>query len=430
MRRGARRIPRVPEVATAFALTFLGASSLDAQPLTLLTTTDGPALTSQGPIENEEILLLPSSSNGVEQLISSRAWAILLGDADGNGRLDDEPTEIDALAPIPGTTRLSIWDLAFSLDVDRPLRAGRVLRDGDLLRLTETGQIEVLFSEEEIAGALATFDDVDLDGACLLPDGSLIFSLGGNIITLSPGLAADNGSPLIDDHAVLMLTPGAPRAHVLHSGLEMIAMANRALGTSYVSLIDVQGLEIDPHGSGEDLLFATGLRNTPGAGTVLTTRDGGRVAHLYGRPLVPATFGFVDSEDLNALALVPCATPPPSLRLLTPEVSAAGDLDIEIGCGGPGRRGRLLASSLTGTKVTTETIPGLGGAGLLFLDRSDALFRSSLRSPKTWFRADGSGRARVTLAPPGKLAGTSLVLQAFVQETREASYPVLVRVTD
>ncbi len=405
-------------------------SPLLADELSLLITTDGTAQIGSRILDDEEILLFkPGHPLPMTELLSHEAWGVLLGDLDRDGSLNDTPTEVDALIPLVDSSRgISVFDLALSFDTDRILLDGTLVSDGDIIRLNPDGTITFVYKEQRIAGALNTFQDVDIDGAALLPDGGLIFTLAQEVVTLSPALAAQNGnSPLLSDHIVFVLPVGANAARIRHTEAEIVALANNALGTSYASLIDVQGLEVDPTSSG-DILFTTGIHTVLGASTVISTRNGGSIATVNGMPLTPELFGFAEGEDLNSLALIAAETLPLHLgvdsRTITPWFGEKVELKVRGGT--PGRQGRILASELVGLHVPAREQDRLAGAGALFVDPASRLFQASVRSKRNRFTFDSTGSAALSLRVGSDLWNAKIILQAVEEGSRNVSYPVSV----
>jgi hypothetical protein len=165
------------------------------------------------------------------------------------------------------------------------------------------------------------------DSVVCLPADALHFDADGNIISLTP------------DCAVVVLDNGAVNALVQHA--ELLSPA----GSAIHNLGDLQALALDPAGgtfqplqpvstlpAGVPHLLFNGQRLGP---TVLSTRDGGRIATLNGQPLgaVPfdgRTLGLhasssATTDDLNALLVLPTA---PDLPLLDVE---HGDVDLAAG---------------------------------------------------------------------------------------------------
>lgn len=403
-----------------------------APDLALLTSTDGSSFLSSRPVEDDEILVLdPGKAAGLEVLINRTNWSVLFGDTNRDGVYSDGPTEIDALVCLNEDRIIhSAFDLGFSLDTDRQLVDGRFVRDGDLLRLLPGGKVEVILSEQQLANALQTLDDVDIDGVTRRANGEFLFSLDRDIVTLSPSLAARNGSPLLNDHCVFSLRTGAPRAELLFTGDEMLQFVNRTLGTSYVSAIDIQALEIDPDDPNH-LLFTTGISFGPGSSTVFTTNRNGAIAELAGLRLSGAVFGLDDEEDLNTLALVHS---PQGLRFDTPtpaiSISRGEQAIFQVRGATPHSRGRILASVTSRPAIGATARPDLLGIGHLFVDLSDRFFRASLKSPRTRFTADAEGNANLELPPSSRLVGLNLILQAVEIDSRSTSHPIVVRILD
>src|SRR5262245_19835687 len=87
-------------------------------PRSLLVVTDRSTGTVDGrfpDIDDEEVLALDADSGTAVPFVQDVNWRSLLGDANGNGLLDDVPSKVDAIAadPTKGEVR-SAYDLFYS----------------------------------------------------------------------------------------------------------------------------------------------------------------------------------------------------------------------------------------------------------------------------------------------------------------------------
>ncbi len=425
---------------SACLLSVLGvaiAARSAAQDRRLLLVTDGSATTVSGrlgTIDDEEILsVVPGRDVEVTGWLGDRNWPVLLGDQDRNGRLDDVPSEIDALeasnASVSDPTAFDLW---LSLRSDRLFIDGTRVRDGDVFSLVPGGGARIEVSEDDFRRWIATGDDVDVDALALLSDGSIAFSLDEPVASSDAAIVSRNGgSAVVDDEAIFVHRLGEARAELHRSGPEVVALVNRVLGTTYQSVLNVQGLAEDPLEVGS-LLFTTGIFQGAGATQVFTTARGGSLGRLNGAPLDASAFGFADSEDLgDVTVLAPSlAETPLSLDVAESEPSRSGDgLALFHVLGRPSERIRILVGHGATPLPNPVLVPGLGGAGYLFLDPSDVLVQRTASRPRLAFVLDAIGARDIALPLTGRAPnGTLLLFQVFSQDRAAASFPVAIRI--
>lgn len=430
-----RIAPRAARVASA-AVLAAGIALAASRPApaaggarAILLVPDSSASTSDGrfpDLDDEEIVVFdPARPGSLVPFLQDVNWPTLLGDANRDGRLDDAPARVDAIAPA-GDTAASAFDLLFSFSSDRVF-LGQLVRDGDLVRLVPGGSFEVVISEAALRAALATEADIDLDAAAFAPDGAFLFSLDDTIGTSSSLLARENGgSRLLSDATVFEIPAGAATARVLFREADVLRMVNRALGTAYLSVVDLQGLEIV---DGE-ILFTTGILTGPATGTVFTARAGGEVAALGGVPLDGGAFGTSGREDWNGLAAVATPLSPLVLDTATPSVSRSGDarIEVRIASGTPFGRARLLATPLARPMSPPSVEGTLGGTGYVFLERSSPMYARSLVSPRTLVPLDARGDATISFPLRATTPVMALGLQAIDETTRTASHAIVIEI--
>ncbi len=378
-------------------------------------------------IDDEEIVAFDPETGEILPFLQDSNWRSLLGDADGDGRFNDVPAQVDAIAAMGGSVS-SAYDLLYSFTTDRTFLGGTVARDGDLVRLLPGGGAEIVVSEEDLRLALGTSSDIDLDAAAFEPDGTLLFSLDSSIVTSSAAIAAENGgSRVLPDETVFALPPAASRARVRLRDADVIAAVNRALGTSYASVIDVQGLEVL---DGGEILFTTGIFSGPGAGAIFTTAGGGRIAVAGGIPLDGPAFQLGSPVDWNGLAIVAEPLRPLVLDTDLPVTSRSADgrISVRIAAGTPGGLARILATPVSRPVIAPTPESALRGTGYIFVARTDPMYARSLSSPRTLLRLDSRGDAAVSFRLRPTTPAITLTLQAVDETSRAASHGIVVEI--
>ena len=418
------------------------------------------------------VRLVPAAGGPARKLTGLAEWACLLGDEDGDGDLweglFDDLDAVGLNAWFPPPERLRSRDLILSCE-DAFGGAQETFAydsigacDGSLFRLERTPdgqsfQVRTFLAEWMVLQAIGQFDftdGVDVDAFAMDGEGNIYLSfrvdelvngvvleddgvvaLPGNRLDWSTQLdvvSADPGS------AVRVLDALAVNALVLHAGLK------NASGLTITSLTDLQALELDPSGgsfapvqASQDLpavphLLFNGQTLGP---TVLTTRDGGRIATLDGAALGslslsggplgldPASTSGATS-DLNALLVLPDTLPVPMLDVTDGEVDvhATGSAEIE-----------LLGAHFTPAAPALLLVDGrmaLGGdtfpslplpAALVYPDWYLGTFPVLLAVV-----ADGAGRFRQALTAPAVPVSYVVLAQAADLVRKEVSSPALV----
>jgi len=409
-------------VAGVVLSSFVGAAAPRAVAQRLLVSTETDALSAGAkatPFREEDVLFLGNGS-GPSSFVSWQNWRVLVGDADGDGHFDDQPSEVDALAIAPGAPeRPSAFDILVSFSTDRTFPSGLKARDGDVIRLVPGGSFEIAYSEDMFTGGTGT-TAIDVDALAVAPDGTFYFSFAEDEITAAGYLAAENGgNATLDEACVFRWQTRETEAHLFLTPENLIAMVNHAVGTSLTTVGDLQGLELDPANPGA-LLFAVSSKSRGPEGTVFTTAGGGQVAVVGGVTLAGDSMGFSEPESLDSLALVPDQKPPFEMRADVTEASLATNAYVEIflGHGTPLGEAVVLVSPAMTPTSTPVPMPKLRGTGRLYVDTTSVLFKSSLRNPKFRTRLDANGCG--TLRFP--TAGSPVGIVRFVQSVDVASF--------
>ncbi len=409
----------------------LGAGSARAQPHSLFLSPEGSAQTmsgNPGEVEDEDILLYsPGQSSEPGLFIHDQNWEALIGDGDGDGMFDEEPTDVDALFVDPQIgSPVSVFDLWVSFTSDRRFASGTLARDGDIIQVLPGGDFLTIFSEEFFEGITAT-SSVDVDAFAVTAAGEILFSFAENEVTGSATLIAQNGgSDSILDGVVFLYTPGDAEAFILFAEQDVIDMVNNAISGSLTTIGDTQGLSLDPGHPGQ-FLFAVSSKSSQVEGTLFSTHLEGSIAELNGVALSGSSFGFSEEETLNCFCVATSQAAPMTMRLDTPDipVSSAGDVMVHVAQGVPGSRVQIIASPAV-LPITPMTVDErLTGSGLFFTDISSRLFQNTARSLRFRITLDEQGRGSFMFSRPASSPGLARVLQAIDVRTFEATYGIV-----
>ncbi len=402
----------------AFAL-LLDSAPVHAQTYSIVTSTSGDAATAELPdIDDEELLVCtPGAGRPAASFLSDLSWEVIIGDADGDASYDDEPAEIDAIAFLPGASpRPTIYDAFVSFGSTQRFSSGQEALDGDLVRLRRDGSIDIAYPESALTSATGT-SAVDVDALAIEASGAIYFSFAENETTSLDSLIAANGGPTLDDGCVFRLEAGAPLATLSFRETDLAGMVSTALGRIVSSIVDVQGLEIDPAHAGA-LLFAVASTASGLEGTIFTTANGGAVASLNGAQLTGDSMGFATEESLDGLAIVPGFASPVALEVDTPDVplSTTPAVTVRILHGTPGGTVRLLISEARPPYFEPTPAP-FGGVGLYYVDTSSALYQRTSTRARWRVPIDATGTG--TFVYP--TANTQVGIQRILQPLDEAS---------
>lgn len=397
-----------------FVFACLLAAPLAAQGLAYSVATD---LALPLPIRDEEVHWLSPSAQ--RPFVPRDLLALLRGDANGNGRFDDAPTDVDALEWSSG----SFTGLLASISADSTIPGGPTLRDGDIFRIDPAGLV-VAYPESLFTAATGTVD-VDIDAFATAPDGTLWWSFADDETTTSATLTATLGGNVINRHVVFKLVPGAVEASVVLTQTSVTTLFNAACGTSATTVVNTTDIAVDPFHPGA-LLLTCGSTSTALRGRVISTHGGGTPFSFGGMSVDPSAFPTTTAPSLDGLAWVP-APPAPTLRSLTDAPSiAASDLIDLLGEGfAPGEAVLFAVSPPAFPRPGFASLFGIGGFGYTPLDLASPAFALSVASPEFRLFADAFGRVRWQ-RPAGGLVPTTALVQALGLGTTAASTPAVV----
>jgi hypothetical protein len=347
--------------------------------------------------------------------------AVLTGDSDGDGLFDDAPSDLDA-AHFAGGAGHEAWLL--SCTANFTAAGGVQVLDGDVFRFTATG-VQIVYAESFFQNATGT-TAIDVDAFAVGPLGELYFSFAEDETTSNAALIAQNGgAPLLDEQCVFRLDAGAATA-VLHlTPAQALSVFNAACSATATTLIDVDGVEVDPFHPGHLLLTcassAAALR-----GRVVSTFGGGQIFFVGGIEAGPVGFDFATPTSLDALAWTPNPYTP-VLRIAQQHVSVATSTMQTITVGGllPGEIVRFAVTDALMPRPLCTTWPGAGGFGSTALDVTSPLLAFSLGLPALERTADAFGQATFQFSVAGLPANVYAAVQAIVPATGVFSTPTV-----
>ncbi|MCB9897537.1 MAG: hypothetical protein H6825_06005 [Planctomycetes bacterium] len=301
------------------------------------------------------------------------------------------------------------------VEIDADLDVDAFVQDAD-------GALYLSFRADESVNGVLLADD----GVVCIPAEAITYDESGDVAAVAP------------DSAVIVLDRARVDALVEHADLSL------ASGTAIHTLSDLQALELDPlGGSFEPVQPIPGrpegcphlLFNGQRLGaTVLTTRDGGRIATLDGHPLgehvvnggplgLQPALTQASTHDLNALCLSSEREPTPVVDVLHGEVESLTSLEPPtyfLGNFTPGGTAWLYASPFFLDP----------GDGLASVPAPPGSVQPDLYLPLPWIAIlvpiDSTGRARVEIpvgTPPDDMW---VVVQAWDLATTRLSPPAAV----
>jgi hypothetical protein len=340
---------------------FAVGGSLDAPPRVLVSTTSD-----LDPVNN-----LPSISDaGLPMVGGMQVASAHFVDLHWQGVLGYVPTDVDAVARIPGAVPGSAESLAFSL-----LSNEGGVKDGDVIVLDGLGGMRPFVTEDTILAAIGRTDaDIDLDGIAFDEGGLLLFSLQSDLDNTVLGSLADG------DILRLELNGGLTR---VLSEAEVQTRFTLATGSTG-SIGDVNGIEWV---GGEPWVTTQGPSSWDGA-----------VVAVGVSPIVllDETLVGLGGAELDALSYARPGDEIPSFSTNVIGGSAGDSLLVDF-FGSPNAGQLVLFSGAASTYST----PTAGGFGSLYLDPSDMWFQSTLSNLGANFVAlDATGYKRLTYTLP------------------------------
>lgn len=390
------------------SLLILGALQGGNPPLQAFASTSADSRLPQDSMCRDEALLRRDDSDSWARVaVPQQTWMALLGDADVDG-LHDWPDGIDALAYLPNNNGdpASIFDFAFSCDRD-----WLGFADGDVLRLTRAGTVEVLHTEAALdAILLPTAGSLDIDAMAFATPTVLYFSLKDGLTGTVLGDLQD-GDVLSWDTAGGFVTQIADEAMIQ-------AQVSHATGST-ASFGDLKALSFHPQ-TGE-MLYTIQSPSASDA-SVFGEDLGGRLLPGWEE----TDWDFQISSEIDALAFVPAEMAQPvvlatDVNYLQPDTS----FQLRVRHATPGER--LSGAASPNFRITADA---RGGAGYTAIDLGlNPLHRWPGRSQPILI-ADNSGTASFQTRTPTLPAGmsqASIWYQVFAHQSGWSS-PLLIEV--
>ncbi len=371
------------------------------------------------PVYDEEIHAFTGA--GRAPLLTREMLAVLAGDANGNGVLDDVPADIDAIhataLPEPSNWLLSIT-------ADTPL-AGVNVKDGDIFRFSSTG-VDIVHPESLFEASTGT-TNVDIDAFAVSPAGDLYFSFADDEATTIPALITQNGgASTLSKQCVFRLAPGASTATIHLTPQTAVAVFNQAFAATATTVVNVTDVEVDPASPG-DLLLTCASTSAAFRGKVARTTGGGQPFAVGGQTITPAVLGLSSTASLDGLALAP-TTIPPSLRSMPMSLSAATPSVASLLTTGwtPGEAIQLVATDAVFPRALITPLSGTIGSHATPLDVGSPMFAASFGVPAWRVTADVLGTASYSFDSTGIPAGITAIVQAFGVSSLALSTPAVV----
>lgn len=457
----------------AAACLIAGATAAAGQALTIFFSTDGTETARSGAggtlaapgnhagvFRDEELLAVSPAPAGPDAaaIVSSLSFAAWFGDDDGDGSFTERVAgNLDALALVAGApnppTLFDFW-LSFSDDAG-PLGyvAGQIIRDGDVFRLLPGGGVTFLVTEAQLAVAMGTTADFDVNGFVVNTNGDIYWTMtttqSVNGVSLEDGGVARlpaSGYVAGTGGVVQSVTPASAQValHEVHVNVFYYVAGQGTVGDlDGIALAPGGGTFQGPNGAVPNLWF---VGDSPTSGpTIVSTVGGGTIPVVNGVAMTGGlAFGLAATDyaggansTLTGIAWAPwtLAARPRVLDMEEAGLLTPGTLRLDAAGFAPGPNFHLFANvavaAPSGVFTPRTVIPpglGLGGAGsfpVLFVDDfADPLFQFLLAlSPVT---VGSLGYASMSFVLPAVPPGIALSFQALDASNLAVSHPVIV----
>lgn len=377
---------RHPCVMLLNTLLILGALQGAQPPLQAFASTSADSRLPQDTICQDEALLRRSEADTWARVaVPQQTWMALLGDIDGDG-LFDLPDGIDALAYLPEGlgAPASIFDFVFSCDRDC-----YGFKDGDVLRLSRQGTLELVYAEDTLENLLLpTSGSLDIDALTFPSPGQMYFSLKDGLNGTVLGDLQD-GDVLCWDLAGQFITQIADEG-IIQAQVTQATGSTSAFG-------DVKSLSIHP--ITQELVYTIQSPSASDA-SVFGEGQGGRIIPNWAED----DWQFQLSTEIDALAFVPAEVAQP-IVLSTDVVYVQPNTVFQLRM-----RHAQVGERLMGAASPHQNIQSSlrGGAGYTVFDLgAQPLHRWPGRSQPALY-ADNSGTAdfqtRTPMLPAGMLS--------------------------
>ncbi len=458
--------------AFLLALSFLGHAPLAAQG-TLFFSMEGTESAFHGAggtvanpgnwaavFRNEAILMHAPAAGASASACADRAtWTAHFGDDDGDGNyIESVLGRVDALHLRVGAANPpSLFDFWISAtdDVIGPFGTTgfNTILDGDIFRVLPGGGVERFISEAQVASAVGTFGNINVDAFALDETTGDIYLSFSAPVTITGVVLDDGGVARISGASCTIGATGTVNS-VLPGSAQIV------LPESYVNIYfllagqgsvgDLNDIALAPGGGTFNGLGGITLPNLWFAGSASTTgavvvSTSGGVASMNGVTLQggpalglrPTDFTGLPNSHVAGLAVGPATLTqkPRFLSISDPGLITPGTLKLDAtGCM-PGQTLILLANSATAWppglstgRTPTALFPATFGSGSfreLFVDDfSDPLFMFTFAMPP--LSVDLQGHASLSVAMPLLAPGFALVVQGIDATSFSVTTPVVV----
>lgn len=390
-------------IAVAATALAIGGSALPAQGQdSAIYSLSGSSSGSFGSVADTEIVEFDAASQLTRPWLMAAASAFYAGDVDGDGA-SDEWTDVDALWVAEEPDRVSeVW-------VSFETSFGPFL-DGDIVRLTAAGGLEIVHSEAALLAAFGMSGGMDLDALHVGPDGRIYSSFADDEAST---LLSTDAPGVVTDGSIVWWDPASQAVGVELREADVDALVSNALGSA-VATIDTFGVAMDRNGV---ISFCVQSPSSDDA-TVFSSANSGEIV------VAESSLGLSGSIEMDALQLTPAPAGFLAARA-TPRVVPAGQFStIDLDGPAPNSRAILLLALARGD---ADAFPFDGFRGLA-LDPTDPLFLISLGLPWTYVVTDASGHASLDLpvAPPG--IALTLIAQPYDLDQHAFGTPIAVEI--
>jgi hypothetical protein len=363
----------------------------------------GNATAPFGPLNDSELACHDPATGTTRPWLMDATGAFYNGDVNGDG-LVDLWKDVDALWVSENRGQVvDVW-LSFNTTVGS-------FKDGDVVRLKETGELELVYSEKQLMQAFGLTDgQMDVDG--LTVDGNGVVYVSFDSDEASNLLSTDKPN-VVTDGSVVWWNPATNQVGVLYTEGQIDSLVTHALGKSTKSG-DTRDFAFDSSGA---FCFCVQSPSSDDA-TVFSDANGGTV-------YVKESALGCGAVEMDALDLQAAPIDYPVARASAQAVPANSVLTVDLD---ETAANDLCVLLLSATVDDTRAYPFNGFMGLA-LDPTDPLFVYSLQDTWTYGTTDSSGHCTITF--PAAPAGIVLTLfaQPYDFTTHRVGTPIAVDFT-
>lgn len=389
------------------ALTLLLLQGAPPPVYAIASTTSDSRLPQDAICRSEELLRRDLHDAWSRVAVTQQTWMSLMGDMDADG-LFDFPAGIDAvsLAPPAAPAEPSIMDLWFSSDRDF-----LGFKDGDILRISPLGAVELVYSEASLHSLLQpTSGTIDIDALHIIEPKVVRFSLANNLTGTNFGD--------LKDGEIWEWNTGAQTVSLIATEADVQNWVDTATGGSS-AIGDLKSLSMLP---GTSIMAFTVQAPTAMDASVFSNENGGHL--LLGWE--ESDWAFQESTELDALCFVPAEFRQPIvLSTDVAYVQAGSQIKLRMHHATPG-------AQLQGIAGTTFTIHSQlnGHSGVAVVNPFLGASRNWPAPNQAPIFADASGSASYDANLPNLPSGAAyltLWCQALDSNSQGWSTPIVLR---